>query len=121
MAWGAKDAATQLTAITTAEKFFDDLVSLNPGETAHVEVEANPPATPTDHLKVSVYGTLDTTTESWDETAIMSFTIDKDLADPNKASFLVSGVFKFRVGVVVDGATDTYVADMNHRVNGISL
>ena len=120
MAWGSKTSATQLTAITTTEKFFDQTPTLNPYEVAHVEVEANPPATPTDDLTVSVYGTLDAATESWDETPIMQFNIDKDLADPNKASFLVSGVYKFRVGVVVDGSTDTYVADMSYRTNGVS-
>ena len=119
MAWGPKTNATQLTAITTTEKFFDQTPTLNPYEIAHVEVEANPPATPTDNLQVSVYGTLDAATENWDDTPIMQFDI-ANAPDPNKVSFLVSGVYKFRVGVVVDGATDTYVADMAYRTNGVS-
>ena len=37
MAWGSDTAATQLTSITT-EQFFDQVPTLNPRETAHVQV-----------------------------------------------------------------------------------
>jgi hypothetical protein len=37
MAWGSDTAATQLTGITT-EQFFDQVPTLNPRETAHVQV-----------------------------------------------------------------------------------
>lgn len=120
MAWGSKTASTQLTSITT-EQFFSQTPTLNPGESAHVEVEFNPPITPTDDLVVSVYGTLDATSENWDDTPIFSFYIDKG-TDPNKASFVISGLYKFRVGVKRSGSTDTITsADMNHRLNGISV
>lgn len=120
MAWGNKTNATQLTAITTTEKFFSQTPTLNPGEVHHVEVEANPPATPTDNLKVSVYATLDVTSENWDDTPRLVFLIDKG-TDPNKVSFIISGIYKYRVGVVVDGATDTYVSDMSFRADGVDL
>ncbi len=120
MAWGSKATATQVTAITTSEKFFDQTPALNPGETIHVEVDANPPASPTDNLIVAVYGTLDASTEDWDDTPILEFEIDNGI-DPNKISFLVSGVYKFRVGVVSSGSTDTFVADMAFRADGVSL
>ncbi len=120
MAWGSKQSATQVTAITTTEKFFDVTPTLNPGELHHVEIEANPPATPTDSLKVSVYGTLDPSSENWDDTPRRSFIIDKDI-DPNKVSFVITGLYKYRIGVVVDGSTDTYVADMSYRADGVSL
>lgn len=120
MAWGSKTSATQLTSITT-EQFFDTLITLNPGETAHVEVEVNFPVTPTDDAIVSVYGTLDASSESWDETPIDTFTIDNG-TDPNKRSFLVGGFYKFRVGVKRSGSTDTITsADLSYRVDGISL
>lgn len=118
--WGAKTDATQLTGITTTEVFFDQEPTLNPGELHHVEVEANPPATPTDSLTVSVYGTLDDATENWDDTPLMAFTVDKDI-DPSKVSFILTGIYKYRIGVVVDGATDTYVADMGFRADGVNL
>jgi hypothetical protein len=37
MAWGSDTSATQLTAITT-EQFFDQVPTLNPRETVHVQV-----------------------------------------------------------------------------------
>ena len=120
MAWGSKVSATQVTAITTTEKFFDQTPTTTPGELLHCEVEANPPATPTDNLVVSVYGTLDASTENWDDTPILQFEIDNG-TDPNKVSFTISGIYKFRIGVVVSGATDTYVADFSFRRDNVSL
>ena len=120
MAWGNKTNATQLTGITT-EQFFDQTPTLNPGETLHVEVEVDFPTTPTDDAIVSVYGTLDASTENWDDTPIMQFTIDSG-TDPHKVSFLVSGFYKFRAGVQRSGSTDTLTsADMSYRADGVSL
>lgn len=120
MAWTAKVNATQLTSITT-EQFFSTLITLNPGEQAHVEVEANPVASPTDDLIVSVYATLDDASENWDDTAVFAFSIDNAI-DPNKASFIVAGLFKFRVGVKRSGTTDTITsADLSYRKDGVSL
>ena len=120
MTWGADIAAAQLTSITT-EQFFSTTPQLNPGETAHLQVTVDFPTTPTDNAIMSVYTTLDDTSEDWDEIAFMSFTID-NAEDTSDVSFLVSGVYKFRVGVQRDGSTDTLTsADMNSRVDGVSL
>ena len=120
MAWAAKDGATQLTSITT-EQFFDDTPSLNPGETAHIQVEVNFPTTPTDNAIVSVYTTLDDSSEDWDEIPFQRFTIDNS-EDLSEVSFVVAGVYKFRVGVKRDGTTDTLTdADMDNRLDGVSL
>ena len=43
MAWGSDTAATQLTSITT-EQFFNQVPTLNPRETAHVQVSVDFPA-----------------------------------------------------------------------------
>lgn len=119
MAWGADTAATQLTSITT-EQFFSTVITLNPGELAHVQVSADFPATPTDHLVVSVYTTLDDTTEVWDITPWLQFQIDK-ATDPNRASFALYGCYKARVGVKRSGTTDTITsADLSYRKNGVS-
>jgi hypothetical protein len=53
MAWGSDVAATQLTGITT-EQFFNQVPTLNPRETAHVQVSVDVPASPTDHAIVAV-------------------------------------------------------------------
>jgi len=122
MAWGSKVDATQLTNITT-EQFFSfggsSNLSLNPGETMHVIVDFNPPGSPTDHLVVSVYGSVDGS--NYDDTAFIQFYIDK-ATDPNQASFLVSGLYNFRIGVKRSGTTDTITsADCSYRKDGVSL
>lgn len=120
MAWDNDTAATQLTSITT-EQFFDVTPTLNPGESFHCQVEVDFPTTPTDNAIVSVYSTLDDSSENWDDTPLMQFLVDKD-TDPNALSFIVSGVYKFRVGVQRDGSTDTITsADMSVRGNGITV
>ena len=120
MAWGSKTTSTQLTSVTT-EQLFSQTPTLSPGEPAHVEVEANFPASPTDNLVVAVYGTLDAATENWDDTPILEFEIDS-ATDPNKVAFLVRGVYKFRVGARRSGTTDTITsANMAHRIDGVSL
>lgn len=124
MAWGSKVSATQLTSITT-EQFFSfsgtAFVTLNPGESAHIQVDINPPATPTDYGVVSCYGTLDDSSENWDDSPFFSMFIDKSI-DPCSASFIISGVYKFRIGVKRSGSTDTLAsADCIYRKDGVSL
>jgi len=119
MAWSSKTSATQLTSITS-EQFFNQTPTLNPRELIHCEVEANFPTTPTDNLLVSVYATLDASTENWDDTPIMQFEIDNG-TDPNKVSWTMMGIYKFRIGVPRTGATDTIdSADFSYRTDGVS-
>lgn len=121
MAWGSKTNSTQLTSITNTEQFFSQTPTLNPGEVAHVQVDVDFVGSPTDNMIISVYTTLDDSSENWDDTPFMIFELDND-TDPNAVSFLVHGVYKFRVGVKASGATDTHTsADMSHRVDGVSL
>jgi hypothetical protein len=122
MPWGSAVTATQLTSITT-EQFFSyggsTQVTLNPGESAHITIDCNFPGSPTDHLNVKVYGSLDGT--NYDDTAFISFQIDKG-TDPNQVSFLVYGLYSFRVGVARSGSTDTITsADSSYRKDGISV
>ena len=120
MAWGSKTSSTQLSSITT-EQFFSQTPTLNPGETAHVQIGCDFPASPTDNLIVAVYGTLDASSESWDSVPLLEFEIDNGTDQPD-AAFLVSGVYKFRVGARRSGTTDTITsADMAHRVDGVAL
>jgi hypothetical protein len=49
---------------------------------------------------------------------VMEFLIE-NATDPNRISFLVTGVYKFRVGVRTSGSTDTITsADMSLRKDG---
>jgi hypothetical protein len=119
VAWSGKTDATQLTSITT-EQFFDVTPSPDPNEVAHCEVEVDFPTTPTDNAIVSVYGTLDASTENWDDTPLLQFTISNG-TDPNKVSWTIFGVYKFRVGVKRSGSTDTLTsADFSVREGSMS-
>jgi len=118
MSWSSESSATQLTGVTDTEQFFDVTPQLNPGEMARVQVEANPPASPTDALVVNVYGTLDGT--NWDDEPILRREIPND-KDPNQVSFPIIGVYQFRVGVKSSGTTDSFTADMSYRTDGVSL
>jgi len=115
----SKTTATQLTSITT-EQFFTTIIGPAANEVAHVEVEVDFPATPTDRAIVSVYGTLDASSENWDDTPIMQFTLENS-PDPNKVSFRLFGVYRYRIGVKRSGTTDTLAsADMAYRLATLS-
>lgn len=119
--WGDKTASTQLTTLSDTLQYFTNTPQMNPGQTNHEEVECDFASTPTDNLEVQVQGTLDASSESWDETPITAFEIDNG-TDPNKVSFLVSGFYKYRVGVQSTGATDDHTsADRNYRSDGVSV
>ena len=120
MSWGSKtQIATSLSVSTT--ELFSDAFTLNPGESAHVQVEADFPTTPTDDLEVRLYGTLDESSENWDDTALQYLgTLDKG-TDPNAMSFIVSGVYKARLGFKRSGTTNTIVVNAWIRKDGVSL
>ena len=119
MAWGSKTQIMTAAAVAGTE-LFSTPVTLNPGESAQVEVEGDFPVSPTDELVVSVYGTLDDSAENWDDTAILKLNIAKS-PDPNKVSFIVSGLYKFRLGCVRSGSTDTITTDAYYRKDGVNL
>jgi hypothetical protein len=58
--------------------------------------------------------------EVWDLIPMMEFLIE-NAADPNRISFLVTGVDKFRIGVRRSGSTDTITsADLSLRKDGVN-
>lgn len=117
MAWGTESNETK-SNLTTTEVFTSN-IALNPGETAHVEIDADFIPSPTDNIICNVYGSIDGT--NYDDTPIMSFLIDKD-TDPNQVSFTVRHVKSFRVGLLMDGATDTTSdATVNWILDGVSI
>jgi len=112
-------AGAVLTGITT-EQFFNQVPTLNPRETAHVQVSFDFPSSPTDHAIIAVYTTLDDSSEVWDLIPMMEFLLE-NTTDPNRISFLVTGVYKFRVGVRRSGSTDTITsADLSLRKDGVN-
>jgi hypothetical protein len=130
MAWGAittTDAKTLTGTMQTLQISSVDVeTELNPGERAHVQIEFNPQATPSEHCEWQILATPDGT--NYDQTPFYVGTIDKDLADPNLVSVLVEGVWGFIVQArVVDpngaaGGTDTTSTALARiRKDGVSL
>lgn len=124
MSWGSKQTATQLTSITT-EQFFAfsavTLITLNPGESAQCQVAVDFPTTPVDDAVISVYATLDTSTPTYDITPFIQFRLSR-LTDPNSATFNVSDVQGFRVGIKRSGTSTTFTsADLSYKKNGLNL
>ncbi len=65
-----------------------------------------------------MYTTLDDSSGVFDLIPMMEF---ENTTDPNRISFLVTGVYKFRVGVRRSGSTDTITsADLSLRKDGVN-
>jgi hypothetical protein len=60
---------------------------LNPRETAHVQVSADFPGSPTDRAIVAVHTTLDDTSEVWDLIPMMEFMIENTRTRTGSASW----------------------------------
>ena len=72
-------------------------------------------------LETELGGTLDDSSEVWDIIPMMEFLIE-NTTDPNRISFLVTGVYKFRVGVRRSGSTDTITSvDLSYRKDGVNV
>ena len=119
MGWASK-VQIEVAANVAGTELFSDVVTLSPGEIAHVQVVGNSGGT-TDSLVISVYTTLDDTSENWDTVPLFSFTLDCTDGNDNDVSFIVSGVYKFYIGYVRDGSTDTIVTDAWQRKDGVNL
>jgi len=119
MGWSEKSQiATNLSIVGTEQ--YSSAVTLDPGESAHVQVISNSGGT-TDSLIISVYSTLDDSTEVWDEVPIHQFLLDCTSGNDTEVSFMVSSVYKFRVGFVRSGSTDTLTTNAYVRTDGVSV
>lgn len=122
MAWGSKTQITNAANISgTSKQSRSTAVTLNPGETAHVQVEANPPTTPTDDLEVYIETTLDDAAENWDDSEYGAPITIVNSIDPNARSFLITGVYKFSLIYACTGGTDTIAVSAWYRKDGVSL
>ncbi|MEQ1887573.1 MAG: hypothetical protein ABL951_00155 [Alphaproteobacteria bacterium] len=122
MAWGSKQNFTDQTAINnTAEEFLAS-VTLNPRELCHVQlkIDNEHASAVTDSLQVSVYTTLDASSETWDVFAFMQFTIKPATINAEYFAFTVMGVRKFRIGGLSTGATNTYTMGGAYMLDGVS-
>lgn len=76
-------------------------------EAAHVIVEADFAATPTDDLDVTVFGSLDGT--DFDDVGVNTIRID-NATDPAQISLIVHDLAYFRIGTKQTGSTDSHSA-----------
>ena len=119
MAWSAKtNLLTNQSVIHSGSPEQTALVTLNPGEQAHVQLDIDWPASPTDDLIVRVKSALDA---DEDTIPIWSQTVSASGTDPDFISFLVSGVYKFLVELEVDGTSDTIQVTVDYRKDGVSM
>ena len=101
---GVSDAYTTLSG-TTEEYSSDVDLETNGYEGAHVIVEINYDSTPTDEVKIKLYGSLDGS--NYDDTPIWEMQGDKS-TDPQQLSFIVKDLAHFRLGFQQTGSTDSH-------------
>lgn len=105
---------TIMDAVSVTDGSWSDDIDLETGgyEGAHIIVDADFPASPTDNLIVEIRGSLDGI--NYDDTALYSFVIDKD-TDPNQVSFVVRDVAHAKLYCKRDGSTDTITVTAKYQ------
>ena len=95
-----------ITLSGTTESFSSDVdLESNGYEGAHLVVEINYDASPTDEVEISLYGSLDGS--NYDDTPLWTIQGDKG-TDPQQLSFIVRDLAHFRIGVKQTGSTNSH-------------
>jgi hypothetical protein len=95
-----------ITLSGTTESFSSDIdLESNGYEGAHLVVEINYDASPTDEVEISLYGSLDGS--NYDDTPLWTVQGDSGI-DPQQLSFVVKDLAHFRIGVKQTGSTDSH-------------
>ena len=112
--WGTQTSGgTQLTAVNnTVEEFFDAITASDAILTEVELIVDNESGTVTDGLVVNVYHTQEGTPD-WDDIPRFSFRYTPTGVAAEQISFMIPSTFKWRIGCLSTGATDTYAVDMN--------
>ena len=101
---GTSDGYVTLSG--TTESYSSDVdLETNGCEGAHVIVEISYDSSPTDEVKLKLYGSLDGS--NYDDTPIWEMQADKSV-DPQQLSFIVRDFAHFRIGVQQTGSTDSH-------------
>ena len=117
MSWTTKVQIAEDLSVGGTE-LFSDAVTLKSDETAHVQVKGDFPVTPADNLEIRVYTTQDATSEVWDTTSFSDVVTLVNTTDPGYISVTVTGCYKFRLGFVRTGTTDTITVNAYEMRNG---
>ena len=119
MAWDSKTQIMTAQSVVGTE-LFSSAVTLTPKEGLKVEVQGNSDGT-TDSLIVNAYGTLDDSSENWDDVPFFTRVIDCTSGADSKASFVIKDEYRFRIGTVRQGSTDTITTNIWYRGDGVSI
>ena len=110
--FGSETTIMNAVAVTTGSWSDDVDLETNGYEGAHVIVDADFPASPTDNLIVEVRASLDGT--NFDDTPLFSFKVDKG-TDPNQVSIVIKDVAHFKLYCKRDGSTDTITVTAKYQ------
>jgi hypothetical protein len=95
-----------ITLSGTTELYSSDVdLETNGYEGAHVIVEINYDTTPTDEVKIKLYGSLDGS--NYDDTPIWEMQADNG-TNLQQLSFIIKDLAHFRIGVQQTGSTDSH-------------
>src|SRR5688500_3332641 len=120
MAWGSKTQISSAVVVnSTTKQDASTAATLNPGEVAHVQVDAD--LTAGSSLLVYVQTTLDDSTENWDDSGQPWLILDPVTADPNAGSFLITGYYRFRLIYALNTGANSATVSAWYRVNGVRL
>lgn len=111
--WSSETIIMDAVPVTTGSFSSDVNLETNGYEGAHMIIDADFVATPTDNLEVYIQASLDGT--NYDDTALYSFVISK-VTDPNQVSFIIRDVTHFRLYCKRSGSTDTITVTAKHQL-----
>lgn len=95
-----------VTLSGTTESYSSDVdLETNGYEGAHVIIEIDYDASPTDEVTIKLYGSLDGS--NYDDTPIWEMQGSKSV-DPQQLSFIIKDLAHFRIGAQQDGSTDSH-------------
>ena len=109
--WGSQSQIigtdnSYVTLSGTTESYSTDVdMETNGYEGTHVTVEIDYDNSPTDEVKIKLYGSLDGS--NYDDTPILEMQGDKSV-DPQQLSFIVKDLAHFRIGIQQTGSTDSH-------------
>lgn len=129
MAWGAKtQIAANLAVNNTTDadsqypSFASSAVTLNPGESAQVQITAAFPAAAANDLGIRVVGTLDDSSETWDDLPFSAMSIQRAASITFNRSITLTGPYKFRIEFRKLGtAAETVTVNAYVRKDGVSV
>lgn len=101
---GTSDGYVTLSG-TTETTSTDVDMETNGYEGAHVIIEIDYDSSPTDEVKIKLYGSLDGS--NYDDTPILEMQGDNSV-DPQQLSFIVKDLAHFRIGIQQTGSTDSH-------------